>query len=202
MSRIRSDWSNLCFDILRSIFEGLETKDYHRARSVCSQWYLVSRSCTRPIWYPWQLMRDEDGTFLGHHSEDREFSFEVECLGFDLLKSFVMASWSSWLLMNDPSLDFLYLLNVFTREMINLPSMKSYKGKQTKLTSPLKNLACFWINERTKDYVVACITEENCLFTYKNEDDYWWNVEDIYCTHMTYKDDKLYVYTIDSYIKT
>jgi len=146
-------------------------------------------------------MRDEDGTFLGHHSEDREFSFEVECLGFDLLKSFVMASWSSWLLMNDPSLDFLYLLNVFTREMINLPSMKSYKGKQTKLTSPLKNLACFWINERTKDYVVACITEENCLFTYKNEDDYWWNVEDIYCTHMAYKDDKLYVYTIDSYIK-
>ncbi|CDY17151.1 BnaA05g10370D [Brassica napus] len=38
------DWSKLCPDLLRSIFESLSSLDFHRAKTVCSNWYTVSRT--------------------------------------------------------------------------------------------------------------------------------------------------------------
>lgn len=208
MSRVCSDWSDLCFDVLRLIFEGLGSKDFRRARSVCKHWYNVSRDCTLPL-YPWRILLDEGSTFLCDPGEDKIYKLQLS--GFDLSKSSIMASCSSWLLMNDHRHDFLYLLNVFTRETINLPSMElcqergdeewEYLIKSTykrqKITScPRKYMACcFWINEKTGDYVVAWSHRQNYLFTYKKGDDYWCSLEYIDCVHMAFKEDKLYVYT-------
>ncbi|CAA7049446.1 unnamed protein product [Microthlaspi erraticum] len=49
MSRICCDWSKLCHDVLRSILERLSTKDLHRARSVCSNWYSVVDIKKKPV---------------------------------------------------------------------------------------------------------------------------------------------------------
>ncbi|EOA25500.1 hypothetical protein CARUB_v10018843mg [Capsella rubella] len=215
MSRIRSDWSELCSDILRLIFEGLGSKDFRRARSVCSHWYDVSRKCTLPL-YPWRILFKEGLTFLCDPGDVEENFHVKEHLGFHLSKSSVMASCSTWLLMKDPSL--LYLLNVFTPETINLPLMEScqerrdddfegfikstYKRQKISKFSCAQNPACFWINERRRDYVVAWNDQKsNNLFTYKKGDDYWYTLEGINCVDMAYKDAKLYLYTFDCSIK-
>uniref|UniRef100_M4CMS8 Gnk2-homologous domain-containing protein n=1 Tax=Brassica campestris TaxID=3711 RepID=M4CMS8_BRACM len=97
-----------------------------------------------------------------------------------------LASYSNWLLIVDYCLHF-HLLNVFTRETINLPSLESSLGD-----SPYRNdlFECFrelygtkflvtwddfkfsktavlWINERNGDFVVAWAIEQFYIFSYK-----------------------------------
>ncbi|CAL9235356.1 unnamed protein product [Arabidopsis halleri] len=212
MSRTRYDWSKLCHDLLRSIFESLHYKDYHRARTVCSNWYNVSTTCKRPL-YPWRITFSENSTSLFDPVEDK--IHEIQHPGIEFSDRYVLASCSNWFLMVDSGLDF-YLLNVFTRERINLPSMESsILGKErlekevewkhfierTDINSNKKQ-ACLWINERTGDYVVAWSIKQYYLFTYKKGDDSWLNLEDTKCVSMALnKDYKLYVYTLDNSIK-
>ncbi|KAG7640406.1 F-box-like domain superfamily [Arabidopsis suecica] len=39
------DWSKLCPDLLRPILESLSSIDFHRAKTVCSDWYSVWKTC-------------------------------------------------------------------------------------------------------------------------------------------------------------
>lgn len=66
-----------------------------------------------------------------------------------------------------------------------------------------KKQACLWINERTRDYVVARSIKLHYLFTYKKGDESWSNLQGTKCMYMVFynKDYKLYVYTSDSFIK-
>lgn len=128
-----------------------------------------------------------------------------------------MDSCSSWLLMVDSRLDF-FLFNVFTRDRINLPSVQSLlRGKEGRFErkqewedyiqrckisfSKRSASAVLWINERTRDYVVAWSYKKHYLFSYKKGDDSWCNLGSHECESMAYKDSKLYVYTSDNYIK-
>ncbi|RID61970.1 LOW QUALITY PROTEIN: hypothetical protein BRARA_E01073 [Brassica rapa] len=138
-------------------------------------------------------------------------------------KAHCLASYSNWLLIVDYCLHF-HLLNVFTRETINLPSLESSLGD-----SPYRNdlFECFrelygtkflvtwddfkfsktavlWINERNGDFVVAWAIEQFYIFSYKkiaNDGDKGWSIYYMHtCEDMAYKDNKLYVYTYDHYI--
>jgi len=43
------DWSKLCPDLLRSILERLSFIDFCRAKTVCSDWYTVGKTCLKTI---------------------------------------------------------------------------------------------------------------------------------------------------------
>ncbi|ESQ51909.1 hypothetical protein EUTSA_v10017543mg [Eutrema salsugineum] len=208
MSRIRYDWSKLCPDLLVSILEGLGTNDFHRARTVCSDWYSVSRTCMRPL-YPWLILFSKHSTLFLDPGKDE--IHEIEHPGVDFLSSYVMASCSNWLLIADSRQD-LYLLNVFTRERIDLPSMDSAllghsrfqrkeEWKHFINLTPSNISACLWMNERTGEYVVAWSFKKHYLFSYKRGDDSWCDIQGTSCESMAYKNKKLYVYTSDGYIK-
>ncbi|CAL9232375.1 unnamed protein product [Arabidopsis halleri] len=65
-------WSDLPFDILRSLFERLSFVDFHRAKIVCTNWYLCSKQTlhkTRKS--PWLMLFPEDGCVLYNPDEDR-----------------------------------------------------------------------------------------------------------------------------------
>ncbi|EOA27353.1 hypothetical protein CARUB_v10023468mg [Capsella rubella] len=212
MSRPRYDWSKLCHDLLRSILERLNCKDYHQARTVCSNWYTVSTTCKRPL-YPWRILFNADSILFFDPGEDK--SHIIQHPGAEFSERYVLASCSNWFLMVDSGLGF-YLVNVFTRERIDLPSMETFiLGKErsdkqvvwklfierTDMVSCQKQ-ACLWINERTGDYVVAWSVKQHYLFTCKKGDDSWSSLQGIKCVSMAFdKDYKLYVYTKDNSIK-
>ncbi|EFH39300.1 hypothetical protein ARALYDRAFT_333130 [Arabidopsis lyrata subsp. lyrata] len=207
MSKVH-DWSKLCDDLLRSILEGLNTtKDFHRASSVCSNWYTISRTCKRPInLFPWQILFKENSTLLFVPEENK--NHEIQHPGIDFSDRYVLTSCSNWLLMIDYNVDF-FLINVFTRERINLPSIESsiiglgqaHFVEPTDIISAKKQ-ACLWIDETTKDYVVAWSYNQYHLFINKKGDDSWSSLEDTKCVYIACnKDYKLYVYTLDSCIK-
>lgn len=200
MSRARYDWSKLSTDLLRSILESLHPKDFHRARTVCSSWYSVSTTCIRPL-YPWRILFRKSSTLLFDPEQDK--TIETEHPGTDFSKHCLMASCSNWLLIIDPRLD-LYLLNVFTCERINLPSMESLLLRNASFygnTTSSNISACLWMNERTRDYVVAWSYKEHYLFSYKKGDDSWCEHKGARCKSLAYKNNKLYVYTSDDYVK-
>lgn len=61
--------------------------------------------------------------------------------------------------------------------------------------------AVLWINESQKDYVVAWAYKRNILFSYKRGDRTWRsNLQSTKCDDMGFKDNKLYVFTLDNMI--
>ncbi|CAH2059655.1 unnamed protein product [Thlaspi arvense] len=204
-------WSNLCPDILRPILKVLNSKDFHRARTVCSNWYSVSRTCIPPL-YPWRILFRKPSTLLLFDTgEEKVRVFEHPEL--DLSENHCIASSGSWLLMLDRRLNF-NILNVFTRERIDLPTMElSFLGSEDDIKEweclvgsydivQSKKSTVLWINERTRDFVVAWVYERNFLFTFKKGDETWRrSLEGTECNYMTFKDHKLYVLTWDNYIK-
>ncbi|CAA7049442.1 unnamed protein product [Microthlaspi erraticum] len=224
------DWSKPCLDILQSIFKRLNRKDFHRARTVCSTWYTVSETCMPPP-YPWRLVFRKYSVWSldpeGNDVRENKFSTllfdpeedsirEIEYPELDLSEKYCIASCSNWLLMVDQRLNF-NILNVFTRETIILPSMEpSLLGIQQgddddeedeyfisrNEIEDAKRSAVLWINERTRDYVVAFAYKRDFLFTFKKGDEAWRrNLQGTRCDDMAFKDNKLYVLALDNFIK-
>lgn len=221
MKSKEGDWSEMCFDVLQLILESLSFPVFHRARSVCSSWYSVSKSCVRNR-YPWLILFPEK--FSGSESCElfdprKDKTFKTKDLGVELSESSCVASYGNWLLMLNQSLDF-SILNVFSGERINLPPLSSLRGKgrfrrenngglllvhSRNDREPIfhMNIATgmLWIDEKTKDFVVSWIYNDLYLFSYKKGDDSWWHLQGTRCLSMAYKDQKLCVYTSDHYIK-
>ncbi|XP_010418659.1 PREDICTED: putative F-box protein At2g33190 [Camelina sativa] len=227
MSRDDNGWSKLYPDLLRPIFESLSCLDFHRARTVCSNWYAVSQTC--PL-YPWRIVFRGKNSVLFDPLQDKIYTKNL--LGIDLFKIHCLASYGNWILIVDPSLDF-HLLNVFTREGIKLPSLESslrgdrpfrfirkdefgigyfleLYGTKFLLTwndFRFEKPAILWVSGRTGDYVVAWTIKQFYIVSYKkigNDDDdaedKRWSITCTQCEDMAYKDNKLYVYTFDHYI--
>ncbi|KAG7573453.1 F-box domain [Arabidopsis suecica] len=230
------DWSEMCSDAMRLILESLSIPDFHRASTVCSKWYSVSKSCVPGSRnrYPWLILIPEK--FSDSKPSKKLFrklsdtnscrlcdprngkTYRTRYLGDQLSESRCIASYGNWLLMLNPSLDF-YVLNVFTGERINLPSL-SLRGKvsferkddggfflehswfdRETIINRYIETAVLWIDEKTKDFVVSWIYNDQYLFSYKKGDDPWWHLEDTKCLAMAYKDQKLCVYTSNHHIK-
>ncbi|KAL1201129.1 F-box only protein 7 [Cardamine amara subsp. amara] len=202
MSKNHQDWSKLCSDILQPILESLSSTDFHRAKIVCLDWYSVWKTCVRERLRPWQITYQGDSSILFDPKKDK--SYETKRLSlYD--KTYCMASSGNWILQVNSCFDF-SILNLLTRKRIKLPSMKSEFLRKSEWEDIIryKTSAILWINERTEDYVVAWIFKQHYLYSYKKGDNSWYNWKlnnDTCYFDMAYKNNNLYLYTLNHYIK-
>ncbi|KAG7573454.1 F-box domain [Arabidopsis suecica] len=215
---LETDWSEMCSDAMKLILESLNFPDFHRARTVCSSWYSVSKSCVAGSRsrYSWLILFPNFSGSCTLFDPVENKTYKTRNPG----KSRCLASYGNWLLMLTPRIDF-FVLNVFTCERISLPSLSLQGGKvrfrrkddgrvlflehSPKYRETIINryieTAVLWIDEKTKDFVVCWNYNSQYLFSYKKGDDSWWHLEDTKCLAMAYKNKKLCVYTWSQYIK-
>ncbi|XP_010451278.1 PREDICTED: putative F-box protein At5g66830 [Camelina sativa] len=188
-------WSNLPPDLLQFVFERLGFTDFKRAKSVCTSWKSVSRKCQPKNQIPWLILFPKDNNYgLLFNPEEQEKLYKTQDLGDDFAKSFCVGAYRSWLLKLDPQyrdlaypLYNLYILDLLTRERITLPTLESEFG----LTPPV-----FWVDEKTKDYLVIGMFDEENVVSFKKGDNSWKQVPELSgigeCFNLVYKDQKLY----------
>ncbi|KAH0901903.1 hypothetical protein HID58_041406, partial [Brassica napus] len=162
-----NSWSELPLDLLNMVFKRLGFVDFQRAKSVCSSWLSSSRqSVPKKNHTPWLILfREEQNNSYCKlfNPEEKERLYKTQDTGLDFSKSVCEATYGSWLLMHDLCYN-LHILGV-TKE-------KRTKPKNRKLSS------LFWIDEKTKDYVVVCSVQIPDTSS---------------CLDMVYKDHKLYL---------
>ncbi|KAL0843387.1 hypothetical protein Bca101_016632 [Brassica carinata] len=188
-------WSELPLDLMRMVFERLGFADFGRAKSVCPSWRSASRKSKPNNQVPWLFLIPKDKNYgLLFNPEEKEIFYKTQDLGDNFGKSSCVATYKSWLLMitytEEVCLYNPYILDLLTRERINLPSFESCYG----LISPV-----LWIEEKTKDYLVIGMLDEENMVSIKKGDNSWKpitqlslmsSIED--CFNMIYKDHKLY----------
>uniref|UniRef100_A0A1J3FHI9 Putative F-box protein n=1 Tax=Noccaea caerulescens TaxID=107243 RepID=A0A1J3FHI9_NOCCA len=221
-------WSELPPELLDLVFKRLTMADFQRAKSVCSSWLSSSRQSVprnNNQMIPWLILFPKDvenNPCLLFNPEEKDKLYrtrrEEADLGSEFAKSFCIATCGNWLLMRDP-LFTLYIVNLFTHEIIRLPpvetqlgtmkiermrddgdlefrvtcdSGKVYKHKKGSLRLQSSLL---WIDEKTRDYIVVWgLVERHCCVVYCKNGDTSWNQipETLDCCDMVYKDSKLY----------
>ncbi|KAF8069803.1 hypothetical protein N665_1131s0003 [Sinapis alba] len=211
--RLKS-WSELPSDLLNLLLERLSFTDFRQAKSVCWSWYSASRQCVpKNNHIPWLLLFPEDNnssscTLFNPEEKDKKL-YKTQDLDLELPRIFCLKTCGSWLLMRN-RLNNLYLVNLFTKERINLPHAESQvgttkvervvvgfritlpngsgSGKPMHIRSPV-----FWIDDKTKDYVVSWGLGTCCVVYSKKGDTSWTQIpEALDCCDMVYKDHKLY----------
>ncbi|XP_010439635.1 PREDICTED: probable F-box protein At4g22060 [Camelina sativa] len=220
-----SDWSKLPSDILDMIFKRLGFADFQRAKSVCPSWLYASRQSAANNQIPWLIQFPEKGKdfCLLYNPGEKEKVYRIQKLGDGFANSHCLAIYGSWLFMRD-SIYNLYIMNLFTRERINLPSVESLVGK-IKIKRTINDMfsikiddryddehlqehirfnleidfPLLWIEDKTKDYVVMW-SIRNYLVYFKKGDNCWKHVN--YCIvnmlhtiDVVYIDHKIYLYT-------
>ncbi|KAJ4912874.1 putative F-box protein [Raphanus sativus] len=210
-------WSDLPQDLLNSIFERLTFANFQRAKAVCSSWLASSRQCVPKKQNHWLILFPEDNEnnyqCTLFNPEERDKLHRTKDLGLEFAKSFCIATYGSWLLMQYPRCS-LYVLNLFTHERINLPSVESQLGTakvertldgdgnvEFRTTGPdgkvyrgtsIRN-PVFWIDERTNDYVVVWGLRDLCVVYSKKGDTAWTQLPKTSgCVDVVYKESKLY----------
>ncbi|CAN8302402.1 unnamed protein product [Cochlearia groenlandica] len=198
-------WSKLSPLVLGKILESLSPIGSHQAKTVCSDWFSVWKTCVNLPPCPLRIIHQgedhvEDhgyGYVYGKGDDDGDVDEDDSDNGDEGFskKAYCIASSGSWLMMVDRRLCF-YLSNLLTLERINLPSMNSpigvgfrdnrnlegyfvslFRGYYNwKDILELKNSALLWVNERTGDYAVALIFRQHYLFTHKKGDESWSNL--------------------------
>ncbi|XP_048617885.1 probable F-box protein At4g22165 [Brassica napus] len=218
-------WSELPQDLINSVLERLDFADSRRAESVCSSWYSAAKRCVAKKQIPWLiLLPDEDDKINNHWCKlfnpgEKDKLYKIRDEDVEFANSYCLATYGNWLFMVDYWYN-LYLLNIFTHERIDLPPVESQLGT-TKLERTLKGWFCisnghrkrnhkdiiivspvFWIDEHTKEYLVLWGFGEWCVAYSKKGDTFWNQIQipvDYGCSHMVYKDQKLY-YLLKDYI--
>ncbi|CAH8275752.1 unnamed protein product [Arabidopsis lyrata] len=208
-------WSELPLDLLNLVFERLRFADFQRAKSVCSSWFSVSTTVTKNQ-IPLLILFPEDDNNSSctlFNPEEKDRLYKTQDLGVGFAKSVCRATYGSWLLMQDSKYN-LYILNLFTRERIELPSVESQlgmvkveriiddgfhiiqderKSEDMSIRSPV-----FCIDEESKDYLVLWGLGGCCVVYAKKGDTSWnqnLNISD--CCDMVYKDHTLYFLGLD-----
>ncbi|ESQ49725.1 hypothetical protein EUTSA_v10022303mg [Eutrema salsugineum] len=220
-------------DLIRSVLERLSFAEFHTARSISSDWYSNAESCTRQSPTPWLILFSTSHDHLDDNINNvscklfdphENKTYIVRDLGLGFHNSRCLANSGSWFLMLDHRTNF-YLLNLFTRDRIRLPSLESIDGCQMRLervseTDFLVNLyyessgnfscgqirkirignAVLWVDERSRDYFV--VWNLDCFFAYHKKGDHnkSWKVfqplKNQGCVHMVFKESKLYVLSL------
>ncbi|CAN7114087.1 unnamed protein product [Brassica rapa subsp. narinosa] len=201
-----SMWSKLPSDLIQLIFESLGFADFQRAKSVCSSWRYASKQSSPNNQNPWLILFPEKGKdycLLFDPEEKEDKLYRIQNLGANFANSNCLATYGSWLLMQDDhQYNIIYILNIFTCEKIDLPSMKSQlRIEETEDDMFLvrfdnNRYVLFWFDEKTKDYVVMWIIQLRFLVYSRRGDKFWKQIEIFDCfADMVYKDHKLYLYT-------
>ncbi|CAN6847734.1 unnamed protein product [Brassica oleracea var. botrytis] len=188
VSSRRLNWSELPSDVMRSVLERLSYPDFHRASAVCSAWYSVWRECVaKPNQVPWLILFPDPAQTkrrcMLYNPQEEKTVYKIHQ---DLVVDPCLASYGTWLLMSDPRLN-LYLVNALTAEVSGFPTGK----------------AVVWIDEKTRDYVVAWTWgEKRYTASCKRRDRAWRQILPFWgCRDMVLKDHKLYMYCDDDYIR-
>ncbi|CAA7061760.1 unnamed protein product [Microthlaspi erraticum] len=131
--------------------------------------------------------------------EEKDKLYQTQDL--ELSKGFFSATYGSWFLMSDSLCTNLYIVNIFTHEIINLPPVESQLGmkktKRDEYNGFMVRSPVLWVDEKTKDYVVLWRLKDCCV-VYSKKGDMFWNPipKTSDCYHMVYKDHKLYLLDI------
>ncbi|KAH0939291.1 LOW QUALITY PROTEIN: hypothetical protein HID58_006752 [Brassica napus] len=168
---MKLSWSELCPDMLRCVYERLSFTDLIRAKSVCSSWHSASRGfLPKRNQNPWLILfpsngsHDSNGTCLFFVPEDKDKVYKTRDLGVDFARIRCLATYGSWLLMKD-NLWNLNVLNPLTGERIDLPALTEPVVPERFRPMLKSSLACLWIDEKTKDYLVVWTMEHFLVFT-------------------------------------
>ncbi|RID72718.1 hypothetical protein BRARA_C04597 [Brassica rapa] len=161
-------WSELPLDLMWLVFDRLGFADFERART------------------------DKNYGLLFNPEEKNKF-YDTQDLVNDFGKSSCVATYKSWLLMitytEEVYLYNPYIFDLLTRERINLLSFESDYG----FISPV-----LWIDEKTKDYLVVRMFNEENAVSIRKGDNSWKPITQLQfpciyeCYNMVYKDHKLY----------
>ncbi|KAL1218496.1 F-box protein [Cardamine amara subsp. amara] len=199
-------WSKLPLDLMLMVFERLGFADFEQAKSVCSSWQSGSRLSKPNNQIPCMILFPVDKNYcLLLSPENTKKLYKSQNLGDDFGKSVCLTTCGSWLLMRfgyrdmegNFSLDEkynLYILNLLTRERINLPGFES---EYDRLRCPI-----LWIDEKTKDYQVIGRAGKETLVSFKKGDNSWKQTKfSLSCFFnsfdLVYKDHKLYCLNYD-----
>nr|VDC99710.1 unnamed protein product [Brassica oleracea] len=108
------------------VFERLGFSDFQRAKSVCPSASIDSAPNNQ---IPWMILFPEKGKdyCLLFNPEENNKTYRIEDLGVNFANSHCLAICGSWFFMRDPRYK-LYIMNLFTRERIDLPSVESQVG--------------------------------------------------------------------------
>ncbi|KAJ0244505.1 F-box domain-containing protein [Hirschfeldia incana] len=208
VSKMKLSWSELCPDLLRCVYERLSFTDLTRAKSVCSSWHSASRGfLPKRNQNPWLILfpgndgrNDNNGTCLFLFPGDKNKVYKNRDLGVDFARSRCLATYGSWLLMMDHLWN-LNILNLLIGEKIDLPALTEPVMPERFRPKLKSSVACLWIDEKTKDYLVVWTIKHFQVFT-KRGINTWRGFASNYvgevtgCDHMVYnhKDQKLYGY--------
>ncbi|CAD5327862.1 unnamed protein product [Arabidopsis thaliana] len=205
-------WSELPLDLLNLVFERLSFANIRRAKSVCSSWYSASIQVVPKKHIHWLICFPRDNnnnscTLL--NPEEKDKVYKTQDFGEEFTKSVCRATHGSWLLMGDRWCD-LYIVNLFTHDWISLPpadllwkdyalrhasqrTISTYRVRYKPYVGRNIRDPVFWIDEKTKDYVVLWGLMDWCVFYCKKGDTCWNQIPKTSdCFHMVYKDHKLY----------
>ncbi|KAJ4907189.1 putative F-box protein [Raphanus sativus] len=217
-------WSELNADVLQSILERLSIINYLKARSVCKNWRVVCKQISSiQDKFPWIIIfprrRPKSSTCQVFNPQEGK-SYTLRNLGNDFSTHHCIATSGSWLLMFDLRSN-LYVLNVFTRERIELPTLESHQGRLqvhrlqnntfnfmiNQSSVPARNVlnrtkAVLWVDEKTNGYIVVWSIGLSYIMYTKNGFDFWREIptkegpENLHgCQDIVYKDNKLYIFT-------
>ncbi|XP_010436448.1 PREDICTED: putative F-box protein At4g22170 [Camelina sativa] len=197
-------WLDLPQDLLISVLECLGFSDFQRAKSVCRSWYFASRQVVAKNHIHWLIIFPKDekrNSCTLFNPEEKDKLNKTQSLDVEFSMSCCKETHGSWLLMSDRWCN-LYILNLFTHERINLPHVDLLdefelglrKGKPYRRYKARKmRSAVFWIDEKTKDYVVVWGLLGWCVIYSKKGDTSWNQIPQTSdCFKMVYKDHKLY----------
>ncbi|KAG7542487.1 hypothetical protein ISN45_Aa07g024630 [Arabidopsis thaliana x Arabidopsis arenosa] len=199
-------WSELCSDLLRSIFEQLSFTNLNRAKLVCRSWNSASRGCVpKRNQIPWLIIfprkneNNSSNNCVLFVPVDKDKVYKTRDLGVDFAQSCCLATYGSWLLMFD-HLQNLYILNPLTLERIDLPHSTSIFPNMSyrNIRYRCSRSACLWIDDITKDYLVVWLIDNIIYFAKKGDETWRFVPTDMFRTNdqiiYNHKDHKVYQY--------
>ncbi|CAA0396157.1 unnamed protein product [Arabidopsis thaliana] len=217
-------WSDLPLDLLNLVFRRLSFANFRQAKSVCSSWYSASKQSVPKNQIPWLMLFPKDknnnknsSCTIFFNPEDKDQLYQTQDLGVEFAKSVCLATYGSWLLMQDSKYN-LYILNPFTYEKIGLPAIESQQVGMAKVDQTIDDdfltfddhnhvklfkgnntvrTPVFWIDEKTKEYIALWGLGYWCVVYAKNGDKLWNQIPEIILDSldMVYKDHKLYSFS-------
>ncbi|CAH2078291.1 unnamed protein product [Thlaspi arvense] len=197
-------WSDLPLDLLNLVFKLLSFANFQRAKSVCSSWHSASRQCVpRSKHIHWLILFPEDNndnnsnySCMLFNPEEKDKLYRMQDLGLEFAKSYCIATYG--ILKKRCKVKGGALIKRRMRRNIMVPRLFRVTSHNGKVQRGF-NIRCpvFWVDDKTKDYVVFWGLRDLCVVYSKKGDTSWNQIpETSDCRNMVYKDSMLYMISL------